>query len=115
MAHFVKLGVGNIIEKSVVVSDEIATTEQAGMDFLNDLYGSRDIWKQTFIDGSERKNYAGLGFTYDQDKDAFISAKPFSSWILNEDSCVWEAPKEYPDDDKKYLWNEQTISWEEIE
>jgi hypothetical protein len=115
MAYFVKLGVGNIIEKSVVISDEIAITEQAGVDFLNNLYGSRDTWKQTFTDGSERKNFAGIGYSYNQDKDAFIPPQPYSSWILNEDTCIWEAPKEYPDDNKKYLWNEQTISWEEIE
>ena len=115
MAYFVKLGVGNIIEKSVVISDEIAITEQAGVDFLNNLYGSRDTWKQTFTDGSERKNFAGIGYGYNQDKDAFIPPQPYSSWILNEDTCIWEAPKEYPDDNKKYLWNEQTISWEEIE
>tara|TARA_B100000214_G_scaffold374323_1_gene356745 strand:- start:408 stop:755 length:348 start_codon:yes stop_codon:yes gene_type:complete len=115
MAYFVKLGVGNIIEKSVVVSNDIATTEQAGIDFLNDLYGSRDVWKQTFIDGSQRKNFAGIGYTYNQNKDAFISPQPYPSWILNEDTCIWEAPQEYPDDDKKYLWNEQTTSWKEIE
>ena len=115
MAYFVKLGVGNIIEKSVVVSNDITTTEQAGIDFLNDLYGSRDVWKQTFIDGSQRKNFAGIGYTYNQNKDAFISPQPYPSWILNEDTCIWEAPQEYPDDDKKYLWNEQTTSWKEIE
>ena len=115
MAYFVKLGVGNIIEKSVVVSNDIATTEQAGIDFLNDLYGSRDVWKQTFIDGSQRKNFSGIGYTYNQNKDAFISPQPYPSWILNEDTCIWEAPQEYPDDDKKYLWNEQTTSWKEIE
>ena len=57
----------------------------------------------------------GSSISYNQDKDAFIPPQPYSSWILNEDTCIWEAPKEYPDDNKKYLWNEQTISWEEIE
>ena len=59
-----------------------------------------------------RKNYAGVGYIYDQTRDAFISPKPFNSWILNEDTCLWEAPTAYPDDGKKYLWNEETQQWD---
>ena len=112
MANFAKLGVGNIIEKVVVVNDTIATTEQAGVDFLNNLYGSRDIWKQTFPDGSQRKNYAGVGYTYDPTRDAFIAPRPFPSWILNETICQWEAPVAYPNDGQKYKWNEETQQWD---
>ena len=116
MAHFAKLGVGNIIERVEVVSNDIATTEQAGVDFLNNLYNSRDVWKQTSYNGNIRKNYAGVGFKYDQTRDAFIAPKPFNSWILNETTCLWEAPVAYPTDDgEKYTWNEETTSWDLVE
>jgi len=115
MAYFAKLGIGNIVETVVVVNDSIATTEQAGIDFLNNLYGSRDVWKQTFADGSQRKNYAGTGYTYDETKDAFIPQKPFNSWTLNETTCQWEAPVAFPDDGQKYIWNEEIINWEAAE
>jgi len=114
MAHFAKLGVGNIILKVEVVSNDIALTEQAGVDFLNNLYKTRDVWKQTSYNNSIRKNYAGIGYTYDEDRDAFIPKKPFNSWTLNETTCLWESPTTYPDDGKVYTWNETTISWDLI-
>jgi hypothetical protein len=124
MAHFAKLGTGNIVERVAVVSNDVATSEQAGVDFLNNLHGSRDVWKQTSyntyagqhkLGGTPfRKNYADVGFFYDEEKDAFIPPKPYNSWILNDDTCRWEAPINYPDDDKNYEWNEQTQSWEEL-
>ena len=92
MAHFEKLGIGNIVERVEVVSNDIATTEQAGVDFLNNLYKTRYVLKQTSYNNNIRKNYAGIGYTYDEDRDAFIAPKPFNSWILNEDTCRWEAP-----------------------
>ena len=106
MAHFAKLGVGNIILKVEVVSNDIATTEQAGVDFLNKLYNTRDVWKQTSYNNNIRKNYAGVGYSYDEDRDAFIAPKPFASWTLDETTCQWEAPVAYPDDDNSYNWNE---------
>lgn len=112
MAHFAKLGVGNIIERVEVVSNDIATDEQTGVDFLNNLYGTRDTWKQTSYNGNIRKNFAGIGYTYDQTRDAFIPPKPFDSWILNEDTCLWEAPVAYPDDGQNYEWNESTKQWD---
>jgi len=122
MAHFAKLGSGNIIEKVAVVSNDIATTEQAGSDFLNNIYGTNNIWKQTSYNtrGGEhilggtpfRKNYAGIGHTYDEDKDAFIAPKPYASWTLNEDTCFWEAPTAYPEDGKEYNWNENNQTWD---
>ena len=112
MAHFAKLGVGNIIERVEVVSNDIATDEQTGVDFLNNLYGTRDTWKQTSYNGNIRKNFAGIGYTYDQTRDAFIPPKPFNSWILNEDTCLWEAPVAYPDDGQNYEWNESTKQWD---
>jgi len=114
MALFTKLGKGNKILTVEEVSNDIATIEQNGIDFLNNLYGSRDVWKQTFINGSQRKNYAGVGYTYDESRDAFIPKQPFNSWTLNEDTCQWEAPVAYPDDGKRYNWNEEITNWEEV-
>jgi hypothetical protein len=112
MAHFAKLGVGNIIETVHVVSNDIATTEQVGVDFLNNLYNSRDVWKQTSYNNNIRKNFAGVGYTYDQTRDAFIPKKPFNSWILNETTCLWEAPIALPDTENRYNWNEETQQWD---
>ena len=114
MAHFAKLGKGNVVETVVVVHNDIATTEQAGVDYLNTLYNTRDVWKQTSYNGTIRKNYAGIGYKYNQTRDAFIPPQPFNSWTLNEDTCHWEAPVAYPDDGKDYKWNEETTSWVEL-
>ncbi len=124
MAHFAKLGTGNIVTAVHVVSNDVATTEQAGVDFLNDLYKTRDVWKKTsyntrggvhLLGGTPfRKNYAGIDYTYDQTKDAFIAPKPFDSWTLNETTCIWEAPVAYPSDGKDYEWDESSTSWKEI-
>ena len=121
MAHFAKLGVGNIVEKVETVSNDVATTEQAGVEFLQDLYKSRDVWKQTSYNtfGGEhklggtpfRKNYAGIGFTYDQASDAFIEPKPFDSWTLNETTCMWDPPVPRPESGS-YSWNETTKQWD---
>ena len=125
MAHFAKIGKGNIVERVEVVNNNVATIEQDGVDFLNNLYKSRDVWKQTSyntkggihkLGGTPfRKNYAGIGYKYDQTRDAFIPPKPFNSWILNEDSCLWEAPVVKPDDGNYYNWNEETTSWDLID
>ena len=112
MAHFAKLGVGNIVETVIVVSNDIATTEQAGSDFLNNLYNTRDVWKQTSYNSNIRKNFAGVGYTYDQTRDAFIAPKPYNSWILNETTCLWEAPVALPDTENRYNWNEETQQWD---
>lgn len=114
MAHFAKLGVGNIVNRVEVVSNDIAINEQAGIDFLNNLYGTRDIWKQTSYNGNMRKNFAGIGYTYDESRDAFISPQPYPSWVLDEDTCIWKAPIKVPSDDKHYSWDESSKSWNEI-
>jgi hypothetical protein len=68
------------------------------------------------MDGTPlRKNHAGIGYTYDEDRDAFIPKKPFNSWVLNEDTCLWEAPVAKPEDDNMYTWNELTLSWDILE
>ncbi len=135
MAHFAKLGVGNIVTAVHVVHNDIATTEQAGIDFLNNLYKTSDVWKQTSyntkggvhkLDGTPfRKNYAGKGFTYDEDRDAFIPISIYPSWTLDEDTCQWKAPIPYPETNTQnltdedgnptndiYYWNEQKLKWE---
>ncbi len=111
MAHFAKLGVGNIVEQVIVVSNDIATTEQAGVNFINNLYNTNDVWKQTSYNNNFRKNYAGIGYHYDDQKDAFIAPKPFLSWTLNENTCRWEAPIPPPDNSGDYFWNEEKQSW----
>ena len=123
MAHFCKLGVGNIVEQVVVVNNEVITDndgneqEQLGVDFLNNLYGTRDVWKQTSYNGNFRKNFAGKGYSYDQERDAFIPPQPYESWTLDEETCLWTPPTPYPtitDENKDdiYIWNETTKTWE---
>ena len=107
MAHFAKLGVGNKVERVEVVHNDIATTEQAGIDFLNNLYGTRDIWLQTSYNGNLRKNFAGIGFKYDDVRDAFIPPRPQDSWTLNEDTCQWDPPVSCPTDGNGYRWSEE--------
>jgi|TARA_S200002703_G_C3659070_1_gene202396 hypothetical protein len=124
MAHFAKLGIGNKVLSVEAVHNSIATTEQAGVNFLNNTYKTNDVWKQTSyntiggvhtLGGTPfRKNYAGIGFKYDQTRDAFIPPKPFASWTLNEETCIWEAPIAYPNDGQKYNWNETTKQWDLI-
>ena len=114
MAHFAKLGKGNIVERVEVVSNDIATTEQAGVDFLNNLYKTRDVWKQTSYNNNIRKNYACIDYTYDSTRDAFIPPRPYDSWTLNEDTCRWEAPVAKPNDGQNYKWNETIKNWELI-
>jgi hypothetical protein len=113
MAYFTKIDENNIVKQVEVVSDTIATTEQNGIDFLKQLYGDQFNWKQTFDDGT-RKNYAGIGYTYDSVRDAFIPPQPYNSWTLNEDTCQWQAPVAKPDDGKAYEWVEATTNWKEI-
>jgi hypothetical protein len=125
MAYFAKLGTGNIVEQVISINNSIITDsngieqEKLGNDFINKLYNTRDVWKQTSYNNNIRKNYAGIGFHYDQTRDAFIPPKPFNSWILNEDTCRWEAPVTMPEltqeqiDNKNYYsWNESIINWE---
>ena len=121
MAYFAKLGTGNIVEQVISINNAVITDangveqEQLGVDFINKLYNTRDVWKQTSYNKNFRKNYAGIGYSYDQTRDAFIAPKPFNSWILNEDTCLWEAPITYPQNNNEYKWNEQTKSWDLIE
>jgi hypothetical protein len=124
MAYFAKLGTGNIVEQVISINNAVITDangieqEQLGVDFINNLYGTNDIWKQTSYNKTFRKNYAGIGFTYDQQRDAFIGPKPYNSWVLNESTCNWEAPiarpeltQEQIDNKNYYTWNEENQNW----
>ena len=119
MAHFAKIGLNNkVIEVQSVHNNELKDSngieqEINGIDFLTKLTGWA-VWRQTSYNNNIRKNYAGIGYTYDEDRDAFIPPKPYPSWTLNETTCLWEAPVAYPDDGKRYNWNEETTTWDEI-
>jgi hypothetical protein len=130
MAYFAKIKNNIVIDVNCIVNEVITDSngveqEQLGINFLRTFYNEPDaIWKQTsyntvggvhLLGGIPfRKNYAGIGYTYDQTRDAFISPKPFNSWILNEDTCNWNAPVAYPTDGQKYYWNEEILNWELI-
>ena len=117
MAHFAELDNNNIVLRVVVIANqEILDSngdeqEHIGIAFCEKLFGG--TWKQTSYNSSFRKNYAFVGCPYDATKDAFIAPKPYSSWVLNEETCRWEAPASYPLDGKRYTWNEETTSWVE--
>jgi hypothetical protein len=120
MAHFAQLDENNIVTQVIVVSnDDIKDSEGneselTGIAFCKSLLGPNTIWKQTSYNNSIRKNYAGIGFTYDATRDAFYPPKPYNSWILNELTCIWESPVAYPNDEKMYVWDEETTSWVSI-
>tara|TARA_R110002095_G_scaffold101175_2_gene88958 strand:+ start:165 stop:575 length:411 start_codon:yes stop_codon:yes gene_type:complete len=121
MASFAKIGLNSKVIEVLSVHNNVlkdsngVEQEVNGIDFLTKLTGY-SVWKQTSYNthggvhnnnGTPlRKNHAGIGYTYDEDRDAFIPEKPYASWILNEDTCIWKAPVTYPDDDKMYYWDE---------
>ena len=117
MASFAKIGLNNkVIEVLSVHDNELLDSngveqENIGIDFLTKLTGWA-IWKQTSYNGNFRKNHAGIGFTYDEDRNAFIPPKPYASWLLNETTCQWEAPVALPDTENRYNWNEETKQWD---
>lgn len=113
MAHFAYLNSKNIVQQVIVAEQDVIDSG---------LFGDPKLWIQTSYNTHGnvhpegrplRKNFAGIGFTYDPQRDAFIPPKPFNSWILNEDTCLWESPVPFPNDGKWYKWDEETISWVE--
>jgi hypothetical protein len=110
MAHFARIE-DNIVTQVLVVPDN---AEDRGQDYLANDLGLGGTWVQTSYNNRIRKNYAGVGFTYDSTRDAFIAPKPFDSWLLDEDTCRWEAPVAYPTDGVMYKWNEETKDWQAI-
>ena len=116
MASFVKLENGIVVQGTVVNNVELldendVESEAKGIAFCSNLLGG--TWKQTSYNARIRKNYAGIGYTYDETLDAFIPPKPFASWLLDTDKAQWKAPVDMPTDDKRYTWNEATTSWVE--
>jgi hypothetical protein len=118
MAHFAQLDQNNIVVQVIVVNNnELMVnndeSEEKGILFCQSLFPNTR-WMQTSYNASFRKNYAGIGYSYDSVKDAFIPPQPFASWILNENLCLWEAPINSPQDGKQYNWDEETLSWIEV-
>ena len=109
MAHFAEIDQNNLVVR-VLVTDNQAPNE--GYDWLVENLGGN--WIKTSYNGKIRKNFAGIGFTYSQELDAFIAPKPFDSWILDQQTCRWEAPTPYPDDGSIYLWNESELAWNPV-
>jgi hypothetical protein len=118
MAHFAKLDENNVVTEVVVVSNSDTSDangvekESIGIAFCEHLFGG--TWLQTSYNSNFRKNYAGIGYTYDAAIDAFVPPKPYPSWILNPTTAQWEAPVPYPNDGKEYYWDEATLSWVEV-
>jgi hypothetical protein len=118
MAHFAELDSNNVVLRVVVVANKDTADadgvekEYIGAAFCESLLGG--IWKQTSYNGNIRKNYAGIGYTYDETLDAFLAPQPYPSWVLDE-NAQWQAPVPYPTDGKNYSWDEATQSWVEVE
>lgn len=107
MAHFAEIDENNVVIQ-ILVTDNNAPNE--GYDWLVENLGG--TWIQTSYNGTIRKNFAGIGFTYHSERDAFIAPKPFDSWLLDEETCQWKSPTPYPDDGFTYFWNEAELAWE---
>jgi len=105
MAHFAKLDNTKTVTQVIVAEQDFINSGQVGDSFL---------WVQTSYNGNFRKNYAGVGYTYDTTRDAFIPPKPYPSWLLDEETCQWAAPVAYPTDGKDYTWDEETTNWIEV-
>jgi hypothetical protein len=117
MAHFAQLNDTSIVLQVVVLNNEtiqnlpFPDSEPVGVAFCQSLFGDATVWKQTSYNASFRKNYAGIGYTYDPALDAFIPLQPYPSWVLNTTDCQWNAPVPYPTDGQRYAWDEPTTSW----
>jgi hypothetical protein len=114
VAHYAFLDEDNIVTEVITGIDETELIE--GLD-TETWYGNfrGQVCKRTSYNGNIRKNYAGLGYSYNEDLDAFVPPKPFDSWILNEETCLWQAPVDYPTDGFNHTWNEESLSWYLIE
>jgi len=115
MAHFAELDSNNnvlrviVVNNADIVDENGQESEQKGIDFCKSLFGGE--WKQTSYNGNFRKNYAGIGYTFNADLDAFIAPQPYASWVLNQSTCQWGAPVPMPTDGQLYSWDEATTSW----
>jgi hypothetical protein len=116
MAYFAKLDENNVVLEVLAVNNnellqDGVESEAKGIQFLVDWSGGYTNWKQTSYNRRIRKHYAGIGYTYDYARDAFIFPQPYPSWVLNEETCLWDAPVAMPTDGRRYTWNEATTSW----
>jgi hypothetical protein len=110
MAHYAFIDDNNIVTEVIVGIDETELIEDlTPEEWYGNFRGQRCV--RTSYNGNIRKNYAGIGYTYDEERDAFIPPKPFASWLLDEDTCQWEAPVAYPTDGKLYIWDEAEQDW----
>ena len=122
MAYFANIDGSGIVLSVISISNLVIgepektfpETEQLGVDFIINTLGFSGEWKQTSYNKNFRKNYAGIGYTYDASRNAFIPPQPFQSWILNENTCTWDSPVPYPNDGEKYEWNEENKEWRNI-
>jgi hypothetical protein len=112
MAHFAEIDENDVVLR-VLVTDNNDPNGDEGYQWLVDNLGG--TWVQTSYSGSFRTRFAGIGFTYDSERDAFIQPKPFDSWLLDQDTLEWEAPVAYPTDGANYKWDESTLSWLEVQ
>jgi hypothetical protein len=116
MAHFAKIGLDNLVTEVLVIANRETMDstgveyESIGVEFLKNMTG-HETWIQTSYNGTIRKNYAGIGYTYDSQRNAFIPPQPYPSWTLIEETCQWLSPVAYPTDDKLYNWDEATLTW----
>lgn len=117
MAHFAQLDDSGVVTQVIVVNNAVINdapfpdSEPSGIEFCKSLFGGDTIWRQTSYNSSFRKNYAGMGYSYDANLDAFVPPQPFPSWVLDTYTCKWAAPIPYPSDGKTYYWVEDTLSW----
>lgn len=111
MSHFAKVENG-IVTQVIVAEQDVIDSGLFGTGWVQTSYNTHG---GQHPNGTPlRKNYAGVGYTYDPQRDAFIPPKPFASWVLNEDTCLWDAPVSIPNDGGLYKWNEETLAWEKI-
>jgi hypothetical protein len=119
MAHFAQLDENNVVTQVIVVANSDTSDasgvekEHIGAAFCERLFGG--VWKQTSYNGNKRKNYAGIGYTYREDIDAFVPPQPYASWVLNETTAQWEAPVAMPDNGGMYTWDEDNQAWVEVQ
>jgi len=122
MAYFAQLNSSNNVDQIISINNSVLRepeisfpqTELLGQMFISDVLKLPGVWKQTSYNKSFRKNYAGVGYSYDKDRDAFIPPKPFPSWILDEYTCTWNAPVPCPNDGNSYSWDETNQTWKLI-
>ena len=115
MAHFAEINDQSIVQRVVVVANDVLLDENGveqealGVSFCEQLFGGS--WKQTSYNSNFRKNFAGVGFSYDAARNAFLAPRPFVSWVLDEETCLWQAPAAQPSDDNDYEWDETNKNW----